>query len=274
MAECFRPVELKDAVLVPCGRCPNCLERRVKGWAFRLMAEERVSENAHFITLTYNTKFVPLTENGLMTLDPNDLTLFWKRLRKKHEKNEAPKIKYFACGEYGTNRERPHYHAIVFNAFQADIVSSWTNAESGEQLGNVFFGTVTPASIKYTLKYMMKETFAEMVHKETWLDYDDRRPEFRRMSQGLGKRYVTAKMLAWHKADLLNRYYLPWGKQKFPMPRYLKDLIYTKQEQGLIYDHLSQLSVVDLSENEIRLIETWKLHARQRQIEKAKMSRL
>ena len=59
-----------------------------------------------YITLTYNDDHLPA--NG--SLQPRDLQLFWKRLRKAR----TPGIRYYACGEYGDQTARPHYHAIIF----------------------------------------------------------------------------------------------------------------------------------------------------------------
>jgi hypothetical protein len=40
-----------------------------------------------------------------------DLQLFFKRLRKAYP---DVKLRYFACGKYGEQFARPHYHVILF----------------------------------------------------------------------------------------------------------------------------------------------------------------
>ena len=95
-----------------------------------------------------------------------------KRLRK-HAK--STKIKYYACGEYGSKTERPHYHAIVFNLprpFDKYILKAW-------KYGHIHVGTVTEQSIFYTTKYALKG----LRRKNAW-DYDarGREPEFQLMS--------------------------------------------------------------------------------------------
>ncbi len=52
------------------------------------------------------------------------MQLFIKRLRKYFNNN---KIKYFYCGEYGTQTLRPHYHMIVYNAPFDDLVKLKVN---------------------------------------------------------------------------------------------------------------------------------------------------
>lgn len=197
---------------VPCGKCPVCLKRKVSGWSFRLLQEDKVSENAHFVTLTYSTDHVPITKNGFMNLCKRDLQLFWKKLRKAH--GDERTIKYYVVGEYGGRSKRPHYHAIIFNADLEKIQPAW-------DLGNVHYGEVSGASVGYTLKYMMKPKTIPM-HKN-----DDRLPEFALMSKRLGMAYLTKRIIAWHLADEENRMYVNLTDgRKVAMPRYYKDKIY------------------------------------------------
>lgn len=219
---CITPLGIKHKVSgatiqVPCGKCPNCKKRRTSGWSFRLMQEYKISQTAHFITLTYDTTKVPLSKKGYMNLDKTDLQKFFKRLRKRHEKNH--RIKYYACGEYGSKTFRPHYHIILFGAHINFISPAW-------DLGHVHFGTVSEASTGYTLKYINKEKKIPM-HQN-----DDRQKEFSLMSKGIGKNYLSKNMVKWHKNDLENRFYcnLQDGK-KIAMPRYYKDKIYTESER-------------------------------------------
>lgn len=153
-----------------------------------------------------------------MTVNKRDCQLFMKRLRKRNSR----KIKYFIAAEYGGKTHRPHYHMIVFNCDIATISPAW-------ELGEVHFGTLTPASTGYTLKYISKGKWTPM-HKN-----DDRLPEFRLMSKGLGKNYLTNAMIQWHHADKNNRLYcvLEDGK-KIAMPRYYKQKIYTDIERQAI----------------------------------------
>lgn len=194
------------------------------------MEEERVSDSAYFITLTYDTATVPISKKGFMNLDKRGLQLFFKRLRKLHvcrevfdeygEDKEARKsIKYYAVGEYGPNTNRPHYHIILFNARVELIADAW-------KLGHVHYGTVTGPSIGYTLKYISKKGKVP-IHKN-----DDRQREFGVMSKGLGKAYLTPQMVAWHKASLDDRMYCNLkGGDKVGMPRYFKEKIYTELER-------------------------------------------
>lgn len=205
---------------VPCGRCPPCRLRRASGWSFRLMQQDRIAQSSHFITLTYATSNVPLSPNGYKTLDKRDIQLFFKRLRKAHD---VSNIKYYVAGEYGGQTNRPHYHAIIFNARLDLVQPAWDK-------GDIHYGTVSGASIGYTLKYMCKDS-----KKRYYGTKDDRATEFSLMSKGLGLNYINDKTSEWHKSDLDNRMYLPlMDGQKCAMPRYYKDKMYNEDERDKI----------------------------------------
>src|ERR1044072_3765305 len=111
MAQCLTPFSVREkktgnTLPVPCGKCPNCCARRVSGWSFRLMQEDKDALSAHFVTLTYSNDFVPITANNFMTLDKKHVQKFMKLLRYYSPK--FPKIKYYAAGEYGSKTWRPH----------------------------------------------------------------------------------------------------------------------------------------------------------------------
>jgi len=220
---CMTPIHLKNLVgdytPVPCGKCPTCLTRRIDGWAFRLQQEEKVCTSSFFLTLTYSTLHLPILENGTNTLVKKDLQLFFKRLRKRNRNQ----LKYYAVGEYGGTTQRAHYHMILFNADLKTISPSW-------DLGEIHYGEVSEASIRYVLNYIEK--------KKTIADLFGRQAEFSLMSKGLGSNYLKSSIQKWHKADLLNRAYLPdKGGKKIHMPRYYKEKLYNELEREKIAVH-------------------------------------
>jgi hypothetical protein len=198
------------------------------------MKEGDVSETALFVTLTYDTKYVPISENGFMTLDKSAVQLFMKRLRKDSDR----KLKYYAIGEYGGKRHRPHYHLILFNADPEKVEKAWSYYTPGgrrSSLGNVYIGTVTGASIGYVLKYMQK------LPRKKQHERDDRIKEFSLMSKGLGANYVTDAMKKWHSNSLLERNYVPMlDNKKIAMPRYYKDRIYSETQKLQIGAHFKK----------------------------------
>lgn len=202
------------------------------------MQEDKRSESSHFITLTYDTKYVPITRNGFMEISKRDVQLFFKRLRQNivrgrrvactakthNNETEVQPVRYYAVGEYGGKYNRPHYHLILFNADLELIEPAW-------EKGHIYYGTVTNESVGYCLKYMCKKPKIPM-HRN-----DDRQREFSLMSKGLGENYMTPAMNRWHKKDIQNRQYcnLTDGK-KISMPRYYKMKMYDEtQRQAIAY---------------------------------------
>jgi hypothetical protein len=212
-----------DKVPVPCGRCPPCKLRRVNSWVFRLLQEQKVSTMAHFVTLTYDTRFVPISDNGFMTLRKRDLQLYWKRLRKLCP---GAILKYYAVGEYGTNNRRPHYHAIVFNVLDINAFhQAWG-------LGQIHVGQVTTDSIAYTMKYIDKPVSGQMHGR------DDREREFPLMSKALGASYLSDDIIQYHQADVSRLYATKEGGHRIALPRYYRQKIYS-DDQMRIQRHLA-----------------------------------
>lgn len=242
---------LGDTQPVPCGKCPECVKRHISQWSFRLTEQEKASDSAYFLTLTYGTDSVRITRAGFLTLDKRDIQLFLKRVRKSHytaakqSHSGTPIIKYFLVGEYGGKSYRPHYHVLIFNS-QLDVLFDKQQLlalkyddYSGKlpvtcsqwPYGHVTVGKVSGASVGYTLKYIEKPKRIPM-HRN-----DDRLPEFRLMSKKLGEAYLTPEMKKWHLNDPLERMYVERDGKKISMPRYYKDRIYDETQRLLAGAH-------------------------------------
>lgn len=260
MGACYSPF-FKDGSTFPCGKCLDCRKRRASGWSYRLLKEAEVSTSAFFITLTYNPESVPITKKLFMSLDQpinaiasriKDRKLqnvtneshtqkFIKALRKKNKKT----LKYYLVGEYGGKTQRPHYHIILFNAElhtligvklakQVDLGTVILDGkhhfeDTPWKHGTITIGSLTPASAAYTMKYISKTNYIGFA------EWDDRVPQYANMSKGLGGNHLTDNMIAWHKADLINRMHIVLKDGiKIAMPRYYKDKIYTKWQRQKI----------------------------------------
>ena len=113
---------VRDFLLIPCGKCVECLKARSLNNTARvflnvLSLKDRMSFNdfsnsCYFVTLTYSDLFLPKN----YSLSKRDLQLFLKRLRKYFDYNFGKNLfhfKYYACGEYGDKTLRPHYHLLL-----------------------------------------------------------------------------------------------------------------------------------------------------------------
>ena len=179
--ECTNPVNILSESIgkvlkVPCGKCTRCRIARTREWTVRIMHEANYHPKKIFTTLTFNNENLPLDQS----IRRNELQKFIKRLRKRVDR----KIKYYACGEYGENGDRPHYHAILFSMSlkaedQQAILDCWP-------YGFVKNGTVTYDSARYVAQYINKKLSGKQAKEQ----YGDREPPFCLMSKGLGKQYA------------------------------------------------------------------------------------
>lgn len=251
MAACLSPIVLfrkdrpnKDGFssdMVPCGRCPACVQRRASMWAFRLKQELKVSSNADFLTLTYDNDNIRYSNNGLPTVCVRDHQLFMKRLRKYLGRKH--KLRYYAVAEYGSISQRPHYHSILFN--RPGALCGIDALQDIWSLGGIYVGDVTHASIAYVTKYMSKSI---RIDRD---DNDDRVPEFNLMSKGLGSNYLTNEMVQFNKNHLRPYLTIEDGKKQV-MPRYYRDKMYTDEEKEIV----RKKTIEHLEANP--LFETWK----------------
>lgn len=150
----FSGVELK----LPCGQCVGCRLERSRQWAMRCVHESKLHEKNCVVTLTYND--VNLPEFGKLV--KRDLQLFMKRLRKEFGSG----IRFYACGEYGENNKRPHYHCVLFNFDFADK-KFYKRSKTGDNLytsvtaervwskGFAVVGEVTFESCAYIARYVV-----------------------------------------------------------------------------------------------------------------------
>lgn len=155
-------------VTVPCGRCIGCRLERSRQWAIRCVHEASLYEDNSFVTLTYSDENLP-PGNSLRKKDFQD---FMKRLRFN---NPGKRIRYFHCGEYGDQSDRPHYHACIFNHEFTDKkiysvrdgVTLYISAtlEKTWGLGFCTVGAVTFESAAYTARYIMKKVTGEKAAK-------------------------------------------------------------------------------------------------------------
>lgn len=205
-----------DLFPLPCGKCVGCLLRRAADWAIRCTHEARYHTRKAFLTLTYDREHLPKDRS----LQKRHLILFFKRLRHYAQ---GP-IKYFACGEYGDRRGRPHYHAIVFGHDFPDEqpVPNNEGAEyplyESETLNAIWFkgaakiGRVTDKSADYVARYTIKK-----IHKQKHYGPSGMAEPFCLMSKGIGKSYYKE-----FKTDIYPSDYIIHEdtKQKRTVPRY------------------------------------------------------
>lgn len=175
-----------------------------------------MAKTAYFVTLTYSDEFIP--ENGLLVKE--HLQNFMKRVRRD---NVLP-MKYYAVGEYGEKSLRPHYHAIMFNVRDYNIITSkW-------DFGFIQIGQVNDASIHYVTKYVIthkSQDKSKMIPPSKIKGGNS----FSLISKGLGKSYVDNNE-KWHKSGLKS--YVINNGYKQALPRYYADKMFNNDEKEML----------------------------------------
>lgn len=220
--------------IVPCGRCPKCLKRRITQWSFRLQKEQEIALTSSFITLTYQDEDLPYSEGGYPTLIKKDHQLFMKKLRKhlhvnrfKYLITHDTKLKYYAVGEYGDINHRPHFHSILFN-LPEQLIQDESIIEQIWGKGRIQVAVCNTSSINYVAGYINKR-----IHPKEQDELDDRTIEFSLMSKGLGKNFLTKAAIK-HYKEQMQPYLTVENGQKMPMPRYYRHKLYNKHQQHIL----------------------------------------
>lgn len=189
-----------DEVHVPCGQCIGCRLEQSRQWATRVSLENQLHDKSIFMTLTYDDEHLPYQIDGdtgemVPTLRPKHFTNFMKLLRfniEKYYPNNG-KIRFFGCGEYGSETKRPHYHIILFG-FEPPDKKIYKTTFTGHKLYNsaflekcwnrgfINFGNVTFESAAYVARYCTKKITGEAAAEH----YGVKEPEFVRMSRRPG----------------------------------------------------------------------------------------
>lgn len=229
---------------LPCGTCLGCKADKATEWARRCTHESKTWDKSIFLTLTYDDEHLPAKGHLL----PEHLTKFWKRLRKnahgdrrdpyrtvrltkrgKESKRQHRPIRYFACGEYGEDNGRPHYHAAIFNLAVPDAEYGGTKdgrdwwqskllADTWGQ-GRIEFGEFTPDAAAYIAQYQLKKQKYDPAYDEPDEDGVLKQRPFLRMSQGIARDWVDTY---WQD---LKPGYLTVDGFKAAIPRYYRERI-------------------------------------------------
>lgn len=223
-------IAVTDWIPIPCGKCYACKMKYAKDWTMRLMLEKECysDDECWFATLTYNDVELPRVQSANSlgeciekpSLRPKDMQDFFKRVRS----NFSP-VRVFYCGEYGSLRGRPHYHAVIFGLRLPDAKVSkisksgeplfrseslekcWCRIDGDNEkhlLGFVELGKVTDRSCAYVAQYCMKK--AKSKTTDPYIE-----PEFIRMSRrpGIGLAGID-------KVSVLTQL----GSNQYMVPRY------------------------------------------------------
>ena len=221
------------------------------------MKEAEKYKNNWFITLTYGEHSVPYAKKSEWdqyetnpedphgekikthevrenpgdwkpTLYPKDMETFLNTLRKhfRSKPRNHEGIKYFYCGEYGKETQRPHYHIILMNCplnplefYDAFIDKNYKAHWHSHELDHLWAddyidkdgkkhripkGLIDVAELEwscaaYVARYCTKKL--NMENDKTIYLEEGRMPEFIRMSKGIGMDYLNENIDSIYERD-------------------------------------------------------------------------
>lgn len=197
-----------------------------------------------FITLTYSDENIPWDGS----LNKEHFQDFMRRLRYRIK---PKKVRYFHCGEYGEQLQRPHYHALIFGHdfddkelwAERDGIKTWTSKKL-EKIWPFGFSTVgqlTWETAAYCSRYALKKRTGKDADDHYWrqiaTDLEVQlQPEYTTMSlkPAIGKEWFNA-----YQDDCYPSDYITSKGKKYRVPRYYDKLLAEQDEEEL--KHLKQL---------------------------------
>lgn len=172
---------ITEFVQIPCGQCIGCRLDYSRTWADRCMLEAQQYEHNAFLTLTYDPEHLPPlkecvnVETGEIFMWPSlvtdDLKRFMDALRDYYEYHyNWTGIRFYACGEYGSEGGRPHFHILAFNLPPLPDLKYWFTTDQHEKVfhsdilqnkiwkkGICSVGELTWNSCAYVARYVVKK---------------------------------------------------------------------------------------------------------------------
>lgn len=251
---------------IPCGRCVPCLKKKSMEWAFRLYQENKASLSAFFITLTYDTKELPivdlkaLSERLERSYDetPNRRTYEkWKSevtTRLSDVDNEAL-IEKIKSGKFDYRYEITLWKKDIQNFCKAMQKRELRlTGRTPKYFVAAEYGTQTERPHYHIIFFNLSKQLTPVIH-EVWNKgiircdpvndsrivyvtkylfkkyghYDGKAQPFHINSEELGKNYIDSHA-SWHWNG--DRFYCQWGDNKVRMPRYYKDAIWGEDSKA------------------------------------------
>lgn len=251
------------SIPLPCGVCMSCRINAASQWSTRCVHEAQCHDYSSFVTLTYSNECLPSN----FSVSVRDLQLFFKRLRKFYS------FRYFACGEYGETSLRPHYHALLFGVDFSEDRVHWRTSARGDPvfrsqslerawgLGNVEFGSITPASAAYVAQYTTKKFRGDAVSAET---------HYRRIHPATGEEVIVSPEFLimsrkpgighdWFRrfrGDVFPSDFLVLEGRKRPVPRYYLGMLSDAERAQVLAERRSEaVGVAPVGERRRKVID-------------------
>lgn len=144
-------------LLVPCGRCPDCLRRLRNDWYVRLERElaycKDFSRQAIFVTITIAPKYY----NDAL----NDPSSFIRRFNERLRHKLGHSFKHFYLQEFGEHPMTGGPNRLHFHGFMFGINCSYNTIRNAvSKFGFIWIGKASLKRARYVVKYVTKQITA------------------------------------------------------------------------------------------------------------------
>ncbi len=168
--ETGRPLPSPEGdLLLPCGKCHECLSARSSEWATRCKHEMASYTENCFLTLTYDNENLPkhLFQRKLKFKN------FMKNLRRS---TNGKDMRYIVSHEFGSKTKRLHHHVLLMGHDFPNQVFQQKSPKghplfTSESLSKLWkhgyhsIGTATPETAYYIASYALKSTSVEAMNE-------------------------------------------------------------------------------------------------------------
>lgn len=231
---------------VPCGKCSECLSKKRSELAALSVLQAKDSGSVYFLTMTYDNDHCPVSlsemdadgvrligfERGCSdwitgklfmnavkesdqplvfracSLCREDVKKWFKVFRSRwlRSKGEKPDFKYLTFGEYGEQRGRPHYHALVYGLTreQVEFLSKcWSYGACLvlPQLNRSLDYQDVINTSEYVSKYMSKGTYSRWL---PLLDYVEKPRRQSSIDFGVGDKDLIHRLASFTSQAVLS----------------------------------------------------------------------
>lgn len=143
-------------VQTACRKCWQCRSVIVNDWVGRCIAESKTCKAASFITLTYGDQMLIGSENS--TTAAQVLTYKHARNWIKNLRRLGYRFRFLICGEFGAEKGRAHWHALLFweDKVPPHVLQFRATDKSFWPYGLYWWDDFNEASARYVCKYVLK----------------------------------------------------------------------------------------------------------------------
>lgn len=176
---CTNPITTQSDVgeiTFSCRNCDECIATRKNEWVARGCAEFATSNFSMIVNLTYRNRPDGTLPRSARAFNYADVQNYIKRIRKAAFKTygKGVEIRYIVCGERGSQKDRVHWHMVLFSTHDLSKLGKWfdfvfksiPDPRPGKmdhwsfwEHGHVQTDTVDQRGLSYILKYCIKDQF-------------------------------------------------------------------------------------------------------------------